>query len=263
MAPARTVALPPTARLGPLADPEPPFSPDVPPEITDPRERGAYLLKVIRAHVVLREKTYWDSGRALLELMRMKDQYGASDLKELVDKAKVPVTHMTAQKWMEIARVFDRRTAVEHKAEKCYALIRYAVLTGRQDLDAPEILARDELLRGPERVRAKAATVAQVSAAVKALRVAADPERRRADERRKAAAASAEEVLRELGLSGARASVDARGRIQVTLSVRTAERMRDALPLLIARWGKKAILEDPDRFAPLVRAGWDPGRKKK
>jgi hypothetical protein len=242
--------------MQPQRPPQPPPASDVP--------RANALVSTIKRLDARLDETVWDIGQAISELMKLKEVFGAKDIKELVRKAALPMSHMTAQKYLLVARVFPRDVALEQGIEKCYALMRLAVLLGRRRVEALAMLQNDEVVAPG--VRAKAAQAQQVRARIAALKAEREaqeeaqrvPAAERAKHER--AAEEAKGILRSLGVKGAKASVEHARSGAATIVVRfplaTALALPDAVPHAIARYGKQLMRREPAKAAPLARAGW-------
>jgi hypothetical protein len=239
-------------------------APAVPPEAS---RRAAELVASIRRLDAQLDATVWDLGRLLQQLMALKeDVFRAKDIKELVQKAKLPMSHMTAQKYLLVARIFPRDLALQQGIEKCYALTRLAVEKGKKRIEALAMLQNDEEIAPG--VRAKTAQAQQVRAAIKRLktaRIAREeaariPPAERA--KREQAAEQASKILRALGVKGATATIEeARGgapRVVVKFSLATALALPGIVPTAMVRYGRQLLRRDPTRAQPLARAGWRP-----
>jgi len=197
------------------ADPEPPIPLEMPKELGV--ELGSkvsldWLLAAIRAHARLRAKSFYDTGHFVSELLDRRALVGAANIKELCARLPLGMSHMTANKYLQISRSFARSVALKHGIEKCYALVVYARTIGRP-ADAGAILAEDEAVRGARGLRALAATPAQIFAAIRALKQAARdskvPPAERARQER--AAAATQRLFRRLGVRRVTAHVVRRG----------------------------------------------------
>ena len=111
------------------------------------KELADWHVAQVHAHERLRTLSFYDTGHHLMELLALRDQLGAKDIKELCSKVDLGMSHMTANKYREVARAFDRSTALGAGIEKCYALTIYAKAIGRPG-QAAAILAGDEPIRG-------------------------------------------------------------------------------------------------------------------
>ncbi len=179
-----------------------------PPAGLGSKELAAWHVGQIHAHERLRNLSFYDTGHHLIQLLELRAQYGARDIKELCSKVDLGMSHMTANKYMQVARTFERETALREGIEKCYALTVYAKATGRAG-KAAAILAADEPVRGMRGLRVKAASASKLYAAVRALKEAkkADREPDEIQAAREKTAQSTESWLRKLGFRGAQTEI--------------------------------------------------------
>ncbi|MCA9608940.1 MAG: hypothetical protein KC619_25230 [Myxococcales bacterium] len=253
--PPRVTRPPTTALLAPTLD-----APASPPPGLDSKQLAAWHVAQIHAHEELRARSFYDTGHHLIELLALRSQLGAKDIKELCSKVDLGMSHMTANKYLQVARSFDRETAVETGIEKCYALTVYAKAIGRPG-DAAAILARDEVVRGARGLRTKTASASKLYAAVRALKEAArvnrEPTEIQAARERTAKATAA--WVKKLGFRGAHTEVVRRGgepRVAIYISLETAERLESRVLGAVARLGPRLARTQPELFAPLRAAGW-------
>ena len=197
------------------ADPEPPIPLGLPKDLgADPNSKVAldWLLAAIRAHARLRAKSFYDTGHFISELLDRRAMFGAVDIKDLCSKVALGMSHMTANKYLQISRSFPRSVALEHGIEKCYALVVYARTVARLG-EAGKVLAADESIQGGRGLRAWKATAAEIFAAIRALKQAARdskvPPGQRAREEH--AAQATERFFRRLGMRRVLAHVVRRG----------------------------------------------------
>jgi hypothetical protein len=262
------VASPPLERLvQPPIPPKPVAAPRpdepiarVPPPGLGSKELAAWHVGQIHAHERLRTLSFYDTGHHLMQLLELRAQFGARDIKELCSKVGIGMSHMTANKYMQIARAFDRQTALEAGIEKCYALTVYAKATGRAG-QAAAILAADEAVRGASRLRVKGASASKLYAAVRALKEArkAGREPTEIQAARAKTAQSTEVWLRKLGFRGAQAEIVRRrgeAKVAIYLSLEVAEALEPSVLGAFAKLGPKIAKTRPELFAPLRAAGW-------
>jgi len=262
VAPAAIGPAPPVVGAAVPADPEPPIAREPPPGINDSKVLADWYLAAIHAHATLRAKSFWDTGHFIAGLLELRALWGAANIKELVSKVPLPMSHMTANKYLQIARTFSRELAVEHGIEKCYALIGYAKAIGRPG-EGGAILSANEPIRGARGLYAADASAAALLRAVHALKQAArdskvPSEARLAYDR---TAVVTEKLLRRLGLKSADAHFVRRGgraQIAIYVPVEVAESLPSALPSAVARFGLRLAKTQPDLFEPLRAAGWRP-----
>lgn len=254
-------ATPPIATGVLAADPEPPIPRAAPPGLTESQEAG-WCVRAIAAHSRLRARSFYDTGALLDRLMALKGVYGAANIKELRIKAGLEMSHMTANKYLQIARAFPRDLALRTGIEKCYALIVYANVIGRRPEDAAALLGTDERIQGgPRGLTATTASATAIYAAIKALKDArkqnAEPTQLVAA--RKATADSVEKLIRLLGFEGASTDVIRRGgeaRIAIYVSLETAAALETLVPKALRRAVPRMAKASPDAAALLRAAGW-------
>src|SRR5690606_9867574 len=183
-----------------------------PPAGLDSKQLAAWHLAQIRAHERLRAASFYDTGHHIAELLELRALFGAKDIKELCSKVDLGMSHMTANKYLQVARTFDRQTALSAGIEKCYALTVYAKAIGRAG-QAAKILAADEPVRGVRGLRVKAASASKLYAAIRALKEAARAGREPSEIQaaRTRTAQRAESWVRKLGFRGAQAEIVRRG----------------------------------------------------
>jgi hypothetical protein len=200
----------------------------------------------------LRAGSFWDSGHLLGLLMPEKELLGFQDLKTLIETSKLGISHMTAQKYLMVARSFDRETARQTGIEKCYALTLYAKAIGRAG-QAGAILAGNERIQGAEPGQrpqlARTISASQLRAATRRLK-----ESKRQDavptavqaERVKLGNEMAK-VMRSLGLKKASAKVvrhDGEAKIAIYFPIESARTLETALlPSMTTLLGKLARKE--------------------
>ena len=205
-------------------DPEPPIPLEMPKELgVDLGSKVAldWLLAAIRAHARLRAKSFYDTGHFISELLDRRETIGAVNIKDLCSKVPLGMSHMTANKYLQISRSFPRSVALEEGIEKCYSLVVYARTIGRPG-EAGKVLAGDEAIRGGRGLRASTATPTQIFGAIRALKQAerdskVPPEERAREER---AAQATQRLFRRLGVRRVIAHVVRRsGEVQIALFV--------------------------------------------
>lgn len=262
------VARPPGTALDPRRfDPEPPIPREPPEGLGDSKQAVSWLVSAIHAHERLRDRSFYDTGHLIGRLLELRESVGARDIKDLCSKVDLGLSHMTANKYLQVARTFDRDTAVPQGIEKCYALVLYAKAIGRAG-QAAAILSGDEVIRGGERnLRAKAASASKIYDAVKTLKDAAK-ERRVPEETRAAAEKATVDtgtLFRTLGIRRAHTELVRRGgvsTIAVYIPLDVATGLEAALPRALARYGTKLARTRPELFEPLRAAGWKVGRSR-
>jgi predicted metal-binding transcription factor (methanogenesis marker protein 9) len=231
---------------------------------TDSKQAIDWLVAAVNAHERLRSKSFYDTGHLIALLLERRAELGVKDIKELCAKKDLGLSHMTANKYLRVARTFPRDRAIEHGVEKCYALLVYAKTVGRPD-HAFAILEQDEPIRGGRGLRSKEASAAKIYAAVRTLKEAARARKEPAAEREAAdrAALGAEKLARTLGWRGAQAAVVRHGgksKVAIYVPIDVALALDRDLPKSLARWGAKLARTSPALFAPLRAAGWRIGK---
>jgi hypothetical protein len=190
----------------------------------------------------LRAGSFWDTGHLLGLMMPGKDLLGFKDLKTVVEQYQLPISHFTAQKFLMVARSFDRETAKNTGIEKCYALTLYAKATGRAGR-AAEILAKNERISGtelpPARSLAKSISASQLMAVVRRLKTEARGEKvpTAVQQEREKLGKDTRKIIRDLGFKRASASIvrrDGRPMIAIYLSLEDAQRwdLSKAIPMI-------------------------------
>jgi predicted metal-binding transcription factor (methanogenesis marker protein 9) len=250
-------------RPGSIGDPEPPIAREIPAQI-DSKQAIEWLVAAVNAHERLRSKSFYDTGHLIALLLDRRAELGVKDIKELCAKKSLGLSHMTANKYLRVARSFPRSRAIEQGIEKCYALLVYAKAIGRPE-QALAILEQDEPIRGSRGLRSKQASAAKIYAAVRALKDAARAGKTPLTQQKEAdrAALGAQTLARKLGWRGARAEVVRRGgesKVAIYLSIDTALALERDTPKALARWGATLARTRPALFAPLRAAGWRLGR---
>ena len=76
------------------------------------KELADWHVAQVHAHERLRTLSFYDTGHHLMELLALRDQVGAKDIKELCSKVDLGMSHMTANRYLQVARAFDRSTAL-------------------------------------------------------------------------------------------------------------------------------------------------------
>ena len=257
------VVTPPAQRQRPARPPvvvapvalEPPIPREPPPG--DSKQVVEWIVARIHDHETLRARSFWDTGHLIALLLERREAIGVRDIKELASKLDLGMSHMTAQKYLMVARTFERELAVETGIEKCYALTRYAKTIGRPG-EASGILAANEPIRGVSGLRAQAASASKVYDAIKALKDEAltdrDPPEVQATRVR--AAAGLQKVVRKLGLEGASTQLvrhDGQQKIAIYVSIETALALDSKVPRALARYGAQLARSSPE-VAELFRA---------
>lgn len=262
------VTPPPGAALDPQRfDPEPPIPREPPPGLGDSKQAVGWLVSAIHAHERLRDRSFYDTGHLIGRLLELRESVGAKDIKDLCSKVDLGLSHMTANKYLQVARTFDRETAVPMGIEKSYALVLYAKAIGRAG-QAAAILSGDEPIRGGERnLRAKAASASKIYDAVKTLKDArkaslVPPETRAAEEK---ATIDTGALLRTLGIKRAQTELVRRGgapTIAVYIPLDVATGLEEAIPKALAKYGARLAKTKPELFEPLRAAGWKVARAR-
>jgi predicted metal-binding transcription factor (methanogenesis marker protein 9) len=257
-------AAPTIARLAPgaIGDPEPPIAREIPAQF-DSKQAIDWLVAAVNAHERLRSKSFYDTGHLIALLLDRRDELGVKDIKELCRKKALGLSHMTAQKYLRVARAFPRALAVDQGVEKCYALLVYAKAIGRPDA-ARAILEQDEPIRGSQGLRSKQASAAKIYGAVRALKEAARVRRQPTEQKLEGerAALGVQKLARKLGWRGARTEVVRRGgepKVAIYVSIPVALAIEREMPKGLARWGAQLAKTSPAFFAPLRAAGWKLG----
>lgn len=241
----RVVVTPPPGPVqhGPIANPSTP-----PPNLSD-----AALGRWVRARLIeqeaLRSASFWDTGYLLGLLMPNKALLGVKDLKELIAKYDLPLSHFTALKYMTVARDFDRETATNTGIEKCYALTLYAKLIGRVG-KAAEILARNERITGAEpAAQAKTISAAALVRLVRGMKAEAQGEKvpTAVQQEREQIGKSARKIIRDLGFKRASASIvrrDGRAMVAIYLPLEDAQKWdaKKAIPMIAIAAKKDAAV---------------------
>ena len=243
------------------ADPEPNIPLAAPAGLPESKEAD-WCVRAIAAHARLRAKSFYDTGRLLDRLMALKGVYGAANIKELRIKAGLEMSHMTANKYLQIARAFPRDLALRTGIEKCYALIVYSKVVGKKPEDAASLLTANQRIQGgPRGLTAQSASATAIYAAIKSIKDA----RKQSTEptqlvaARKATADSVEKLIRLLGFKGAITDViHKRGeaRIAIYVSLETAAQLETLVPKALGRAVPRFAKTSPDVAAVLKAAGW-------
>jgi hypothetical protein len=170
----------------------------------------------------------------------------------------IGMSHMTANKYLQVARTFDRETALSAGIEKCYALTVYAKAIGRPR-QAAAILAKDEPIRGVPGLRAKSASASKLYAAVRELKAAAKAGREPSEIQaaRTRTAAVTEKWVRKLGFSGAQTEIVRRGgeaRVAIYISLEVADALETRVSSAFAKLAPKLVKAHPALVAPLRAA---------
>jgi hypothetical protein len=202
----------------------------------------------------LRSASFWDSGYLLGLLMPSKELLGFKDLKALIEKSRLPISHFTAQKYLMVARSFDRETAKNTGIEKCYALTLYAKAVNRAG-QAAQILAGNERIVGtdlpPLRSTAKTLSASQLMGVVRRMKTAARGEKvpTAVQAEREKIGQDTRKIIREMGFKRASASIvkrDGKPMVAIYLSLDEAQHwdLTKAIPM-IAKVVKKdsAVLQ--------------------
>ncbi len=229
-----------------------------PPAGLDSKQLAAWHLAQIRAHEQLRAASFYDTGHHIAELLELRALFGAKDIKELCSKVDLGMSHMTANKYLQVARTFDREAALTAGIEKCYALTVYAKAIGRPR-QAAAILAKDEPIRGVRGLRAKSASASKLYAAVRMLKEAAKEGREPSEIQaaRTRTAELAEVWVRKLGFRGAQAEVVRRGgeaRVAIYISLEVAGALESRVTGALAKLAPKLVKSHPTLVAPLRAA---------
>ncbi len=190
----------------------------------------------------LRAGSFWDTGHLLGFLMPTKELLGFKDIKAVIEQYRLGISHFTAQKFLMVARSFDRETAKSTGIEKCYALTLYAKATGRAGR-AAEILAKNERIAGtdlpPQRALAKTISASQLMGVVRRLKTEARGEKvpTAVQQEREKIGKDTRKIIRDLGFKRASASIVRRDgkpmvAIYVSLEDATSWQLSKAIPLI-------------------------------
>lgn len=230
-----------------------------PPPGLDSKQLAEWHVARIHEHEDLRARSFYDTGLLLKNLLALREEYGAKDIKELVSKAKLGMSHMTANKYMRVATIFERATAIEQGVEKCYALTIYAKAIGRPD-DAPDILGADEPVSGVPGLTVRAASASKLYGAARAIKKAArEKEPPEIQARHDQAVQSTEKWVRQLGFRGANAEIvrkHGEPRVAIYITLETAEALQERVIGAFAKLGPSLARRKPALVAPLRAAGW-------
>ncbi len=234
--------------------------PTQPPAGLDSKQLADWHVAQVHAHERLRTLSFYDTGHHLMQLLAMREHFGARDIKELCSKVDLGMSHMTANKYLQVARAFDRDTALRIGIEKCYALTVYAKATGRAG-QAAAILASDEPVRGERGLRVSSASASRLYGAVKTLKEAARANREPTEIQaaREATAKATGVLVKQLGFRGAKVEVVRRGgepRIAIFISLEVAEKLDVHALRAIAKAAPRIARRRPELLEPLRRAGW-------
>lgn len=248
-------------------DPEPGVPSSVPQGAFTPKQRGDLIIRLIQAHHRLRQKSFWDTGRLIEELLGLRAEYRAANIKELCAKADLGISHMTANKYLRVARTFAREMAVEIGIEKCYALILFAKTIGKAQ-EAVAIWEQDRPIHGAKRgVTAKSATAKQIYEAVKLLK--AGKKRRETPPevtaKIEADVSKIELLFKKLSLP-VQAEPGSRGGEPgyfMWISEKTVSALEPRLAKGLAKVATHFSKHQPDLIEPLRVAGWAPKRAPK
>ena len=232
---------------------EPPIG-RVPPAGLSSQQLVGWIKARLGEHEALRAASFWETGHLIGLLLPRGRSVGAKDIKELVERAELGIAHMTAQKYVMVARSFPvRELAVKTGIEKCYALTVYAKTIGREG-QAAAILEQNELIEGSDdgrgrRLRAGEISGVRLREAIRALKAAAasgaaanGAAPSEVQREREAAAKQAQAYARKLGMAKAVARVVRHGgepKIALYLPVAAAASLETKAPLaalaLVAR----------------------------
>jgi len=196
----------------------------------------------------LRSASFWDTGHLLGFLMPNKDLLGFADLKALIEKYALPISHFTANKYLMVARSFDRETARTIGIEKCYALTLYAKVMGRAG-KAAEILANNERIVGtdlpPQRSLAKTISASKLMGVVSRMKKDAREEKvpTAVQAERAKIGKDTSKIIRDLGFKRASASIvkrDGKQVVAIYLPIEEAQRWEPTKAItMIAALAKK------------------------
>ncbi|MBX3273429.1 MAG: hypothetical protein KF729_24410 [Sandaracinaceae bacterium] len=237
---------------------EPPI-PRVPPAGLDSQQLTDWVRARLADHEGLRARSFWETGHLIALLLPRGRSAGARDIKELVERAELGIAHMTAQKYVMVARSFEREIAVRTGIEKCYALTVYAKAIGREG-QAAKILADDELIDGSDdgrgrRLRAAAISGVKLREAIRTLKGASTAPPTEVQREREAAAKTAQVYARKLGMTRAVARLVRHGgetKVAIYLPLGAAANLEAKAPLaaleLVAR-----LSRTDTAFAALAR----------
>ena len=237
---------------------EPPI-PRVPPPGLDSQHLTAWVRARIAEHDGLRARSFWETGRLIALLLPRGRAAGAKDIKELVERGELGIAHMTAQKYVMVARSFERELAVRTGIEKCYALTVYAKAIGREG-QAAKILEQNELIDGSDDGRGRRLRAADVSAvklrdAIRLLKGASAAPPTEVQREREAAAKTAQAYARKLGMTKAVARLVRHGgetKVALYLPLGAAASLDAKAPLAALDLVAKLSRADP-AFAALAR----------
>ena len=212
---------------GPIANPSTP--PSGPPPGISQAELARWVRDRLLEQEALRSASFWDTGYLLGLLMPAKALLGVKDLKELIAKYDLPLSHFTALKYMTVARDFDRETAKSTGVEKCYALTLYAKVIGRVG-KAAEILARNERIVGAEPAAlARTVSASQLMRIVRSKKAEARGEKvpTAVQQEREKIGKDTRKIIRDLGFKRASASIvrrDGRPMVAIYLPLEDAQK---------------------------------------
>lgn len=232
------------------------------PQGPSPRARAELIARSILAQAELRAKSFWATGKLIAELLDLRGEYGAANIKELCVKAGLGISHMTANKYLRISRTFQREMAVEVGIEKCYALIQFAKVIGRAK-DAVAIWEADERINGaPRGVTAKSASAKQIAEAVKTLK-AGKKKRETPPETTAKVEAHVSKLDTTFGLLRLQVHVEPKSRGgEPGYAIWVSEKAVDGLEARISK-GLPRLVRDfekhqPGLLDPLRKIGWAP-----
>lgn len=228
------------------------------PVARDSKEHAEWIVEQILAEEKKRARSFYDTGKYIETLLGMAS-VGAKGVKELCTLHDLGMSHMTANKYLQVARAFARDIAIEHGIEKCYALTLYAKVIGRPKA-CEDILRRNEVVQGIEGVRAATASASKLYSAVRAIKKAAkearEPSEIQAAHARTAQVAEA--FVRRIGWRGAQAKVvrvGGKARLAIYVSLEIAESLETRVPRALPRYLRGLVKSRPDLVESMRAAG--------
>ncbi len=220
----------------------------------------------------IRDRSAWYTGALIDQMMPNKAELDFKNIKDLVTKHGLPISHMTAQKYVTCARSFREDVVVREGVEKCYSLAVYSKLLiklRRGNKEARYILSENHLIEGSvgadgNPIRARAITNAKLRLAIRALKLAeleksTPRETAQVREKRQEALVATREHVRKVGIAGSSTRlIKKRGQVLVAIYVpiEAALALAENRPSATLRLVKQLARTDPEFVEDLARAGF-------
>lgn len=226
----------------------------------------------LQLHNDIRDRSAWYTGMLIDAMMPKKAELDFKNIKELVLRHELPISHMTAQKYVTCARSFREDVVVREGVEKCYSLAVYSKLLvklGRPAKEARYILSGNDLIEGSvgadgRMIGARAITNSKLREAIRTLRrdalaPTAPRETPRERDRQEKALVAVREHARKVGMVGSRTRlIKKRGTVLVAIyvPVDAALALPGNRPTATLRLVRSLARTDPDFVEDLARAGF-------